>query len=125
MKLKMVEDMNYYEVLNLTPSCSQQDIEEAYKIGIFSYKENSIAHYGLVSEDERLLHLQRIEEAFKTLGNPKKRKRYDVNTLRYKSQAYDKSYYRNGTEKMVIEDFDVDPAPTFWQKLKSIFSKKS
>ncbi|NOR14739.1 MAG: DnaJ domain-containing protein [Candidatus Aminicenantes bacterium] len=125
MKLKKVEDMNLYEVLNLMPSCSQQDIDEAYKIGTFSYKQNSIAHYGLVSEDERLLHLQRIEEAFKTLGNPKKRKRYDVNILRYKSQAYDKAYYRNGTEKMIIEDLDTDSPPTFWQKLKSLFSKKS
>ncbi len=124
MKLKMIEDMNFYEVLNLAPSCSQQDIEEAYKIGVFSYKESSLALYGLLSEDERLLHMQRIEEAFKTLGNPKKRKRYDVNILRYKSEAYDKAYYRNGTEKMVIEDFDADSPPSLWQKLKSIFSKK-
>jgi curved DNA-binding protein CbpA len=124
MKLKQIEEMNLYEVLNLTPSCSQQDIEEAYKIGTFSYHQNSIAHYGLVSDDERQLHLQRIEEAFKILGSPKKRKRYDVIILRHKSQAYDKAYYRNGTEKMVIEDLDIAPPPTFWQKLKSLFSKK-
>jgi len=64
MKLKNIEDMNLYEVLNLTPSCSQQDIDEAYMVGIFSYKQNSIAHYGLVTEEERHQHLLRIEEAY-------------------------------------------------------------
>ena len=120
MKLKKIEEMNLYEVLNLAPSCSQQEIEEAYKIGTFSYNQNSIAHYGLVTEEERHLHLHRIEEAYKILGNPRKRKRYDVNTHRYKSVAYDKSYYRNGTEKMVFEGFDSDSPPSFWQKLKSL-----
>jgi len=120
MKLKMIEDMNLYEVLNLTPSCSQQDIDEAYMVGIFSYKQNSIAHYGLVTEEERHQHLLRIEEAYKILGNPRKRKRYDINTHSYKSKAYDKSYYRNGTEKMIFEDLDPDYQPSFWQKLKSL-----
>jgi curved DNA-binding protein CbpA len=124
MKLKKVEEMNLYEVLNLTPSCTQQEIEEAYKVGKFSYTQNSIAHYGLVTEEERQLHLRRIEEAYKTLGTPKRRKRYDVKILRYKSQAYDKSYYRNGTEKMLIESHEPEPSPTLWKKLKSLFAKK-
>lgn len=124
MRLKKIDEMNLYEVLNLTPSCSQQDIEEAYKVGIFSYRQNSLAHYGLVTEEERKRHLQRIEEAYKTLGTPKRRKRYDVKILRYKSQAYDKSYFRNGTERMVIEDHAPESPPSFWQKLKSFFTWK-
>ena len=124
MKLKKIEEMNLYEILNLPPSCSQQEIEEAYKIGTFSYNQNSIAHYGLVTEEERYLHLSRIEEAYKILGNPRKRKRYDINTLPQKSKAYDKGYYRNGTEKMVIEAMDSDPSLSFWKKLKSLFSSK-
>jgi curved DNA-binding protein CbpA len=121
LKLKKLADMNLYEVLNLTPSCSQQDIEEAYRIGTNSYAQNSIAHYGLITEEERKLHLQRIEEAFRILGNPKKRKRYDVVTLRAKSEAYEKAYYRNGTEKMVFESTDSESSSSFWQKLKSLF----
>jgi len=109
-RMKSIEDMTHYEVLNISPSSSQQNIEEAYRISRQAFSEDSLAHYGLVEAKQRQEMLKRIEEAFHILGNPRRRKRYDVKVLKLKSEGYEFAYFRNGVERMVIESEEDRPS---------------
>ena len=120
-QLKKPEEMNYYEILNISSSSSQQDIQQAYLIGKNAFTKGSLAHYGLVDQAEREKTLQRIEEAFRTLSSPRKRKKYDVKILKLKSQGYENAYFRSSTEKMIIEDGDIKPQRQSW--LKRLFRR--
>jgi DnaJ-class molecular chaperone len=121
MRIKKTEEMNFYEILNVPASASQQSIEQAYTVGKNAFEEDSLAHYGLVDQEERERTLRRIEEAFKTLSNTRKRRRYDVKILRIKSEADEDAYFRTTTEKLVIEDTDTSSRTAFWSRLKRIF----
>ncbi len=123
MRLKKTEEMNFYEILNVSPSASQQDIEQAYTVGKHAFEEGSLAHYGLVGQEERESTLSRIEEAFKTLSNPRKRRRYDVRILKIKSEADEDAYFRSTTEKIVIEEVESEPPVRFRDKIRRIFRR--
>jgi len=116
MSVKKLEEMNHYEVLNIKRSASQQEIQKAYIVAKAAYQKDSLAHYNLVSEDERKDMMARIERAYLTLSHPKKRKRYDLMTFNYKNQNKEASFYRRSTEKLVIEDGEKKG---FWTKLKN------
>ena len=116
MSLKKLEDMNHYEVLNIKRSASQQEIQKAYIVAKAAYQKDSLAHYKLVAEDERKEMAAKIERAYLTLSHPKKRKKYDLMTFHYKNANKEASFYRQSTEKMVIEDGEKKG---FWKKLKS------
>jgi DnaJ-class molecular chaperone len=120
-RMKTIDAMNYYEVLNIGTSSSQQEIEEAYAVSKQAFAEESLAHYGLVEPGERVETRKRIEEAYRTLGNPRKRKRYDVKILKLKAETYENAYFRNGLEPMVIEG-DGDP-PSRWGWLLRLFRR--
>lgn len=124
MSLKKPEEMNHYEVLNIQRSASQQEIQKAYIVAKVAYQKDSLAHYNLVSEDERKEMMTRIERAYLTLSHPKKRKKYDLMTFNYRNAKKEASFYRQSTQKMVIEDGEKKG---FWKKLKSkiLFVKKS
>jgi DnaJ-class molecular chaperone len=63
MSLKKIEEMNHYEILNVNRSASQQEIQKAYIIAIEAYQKDSLAHYNLVSERERIEMMTQIERA--------------------------------------------------------------
>lgn len=73
----MDKQINYYELLDLTPGCRMEDIEKAYKIAKNTYGNQSPALYSLYQEDDNNDMLKKIEEAYSILSNPEKRKEYD------------------------------------------------
>ena len=123
MSLKKLEEMNHYEVLNIQRSASQQEIQKAYIVAKAAYQKDSLAHYNLVSEGDRKEMMSRIERAYLTLSHPKKRKKYDLVTFNYKNANKEASFYRQSTEKLVIEDGEKKG---FWKNLisKMLFLKK-
>lgn len=120
-RMKSFDTMTYYEILNIGSSSSQQEIEEAYEVGRLAFAEDSLAHYGLVEPGQREEARRYVEEAYRTLGNPRRRKRYDVKILKHKAEAYENAYFRNGLERMVIEG-DGDP-PSRWGWLRRLFKR--
>ncbi len=116
---KKTEDTNYYKILNVGLSASQQQIDKAYRIGKSSYIHGSMALYGLADEEERQSMIEKIEEAYKILGNIRKRKKYDIMILKKKSGNCENAYFRNSTEKLIIEDGEIKQS--LWQQLKKIF----
>ncbi len=69
--------MNYYEVLEVPVNASFFEIRHAYKEALSVYGEDSLSTYSLFSEAERDTLLKKIEEAFQTLMDEKKRSEYN------------------------------------------------
>jgi DnaJ-class molecular chaperone len=118
MKFKKIEEMDYYEILNVKRSASQQEILRAYNLCRSTYHHGSIAFYSLLNEEDRNLIAQKVDEAFRTLGDPEKRKEYDANTLEYKLPSPDSVYYRHSTQKLLIEDGEKKD---LFKKIKRFF----
>jgi hypothetical protein len=76
--MKKIEDLNYYELLEVGPQATSQEIHKAYERVRRVYEPNSIALYSLFSPEETAIITQRIEEAYRTLVYEDNRKRYDA-----------------------------------------------
>lgn len=69
---------NYYEVLNVAPVSSREEIEESYARARKMFEEDSIAIYSLYSEREKEEMLEEIIEAYDALRDPVKKDAYDA-----------------------------------------------
>ena len=76
--LKKIEDLNYYELLEVDPRATSQEIHKAYERTRRIYDPNSIALYSLFSQEETENIHQRIEEAYRTLTYEENRRKYDA-----------------------------------------------
>ncbi len=121
MRFKTIEDMNHYEILNIRTSASQQEIEEAYSVAKNAFIQGSLAHYGLVEGNQRRIILAKVEEAYRVLSRPRRRKKYDVKTLGLKSEAYENAYFRNSMERILIEE--AESKPSLWERIRRFFPK--
>lgn len=121
-KIKKIEDFDYYELLDIKKGESQKEIEKAYCFKKATYQRDSLAYYSLLSERERLLMLRKIEDAYKALSDPEKRKFYDFNILKRKDFSEDKVYFRKSLRRLNIEG--VKEKRGIWQRLKGLFSLK-
>ena len=83
--IKKIEDLTYYELLEINTDASSQDIHRAYERIRKIYEPNSIALYSLFSAEETASINKRIEDAYRTLVYEETRKRYDA-LLRQKHQ---------------------------------------
>jgi DnaJ-class molecular chaperone len=84
--MKRIEDLNFYEILDTNTNATYKEIREAYQSSLQKYGPDSIACYGLLSEEERVRMLEKIEEAYKTLSDQTKREDYDLNVLHLKKE---------------------------------------
>ena len=76
--LKKIEDMNYYELLEVSPRATAQEIHKAYERVRRIYDPNSIALYSLFSPEETEKIRQRVEDAYRTLIYEENRRSYDL-----------------------------------------------
>ncbi|MDA8099979.1 MAG: helix-turn-helix domain-containing protein [Nitrospiraceae bacterium] len=81
--LKKIEDLNYYELLEVSPRATSQEIHKAYERIRKIYDPNSIALYSLFSPDETEKIRQRVEEAYRTLIYEENRRMYDLSLRDY------------------------------------------
>lgn len=119
MKIKNVLEMNYYELLNVDPDASPQEIERAYELCKITYQTDSIAYHSLLSEQERKQIQDRIEKAHDTLGNVQKRKAYDIELFEHKKEYKERAFFRKTTEKILIED--TTEKQGIWKRIKFRF----
>jgi curved DNA-binding protein CbpA len=71
------DNPTYYDVLDLKPDASPQEVREAYLRTKSTYNKDSVALYTLVSADEREDMLHKVEQAYEILSNAEKRREYD------------------------------------------------
>ena len=73
------EPQSLYDVLELTPDATPQEIRSAYLRLKSSYGKDNVAHYSMFSREETEALLGNIESAYLVLSNPERRKSYDQN----------------------------------------------
>ncbi|HEY4150911.1 MAG TPA: J domain-containing protein [Chitinophagaceae bacterium] len=64
---------NYYEILDITPDADEQQIKKAYRLNAVKYHPDKNS-----GENEFVQEFIKIQEAYDTLNNAEKRKKYDI-----------------------------------------------
>lgn len=74
----MLEEIkNYYEILEVRPDASSQEVRQAYLRAKAAFGRDSLATYSLFDKQELKYLLDQIEEAYFVLSNQDKRSEYD------------------------------------------------
>lgn len=68
---------NYYDILEISPHCAQNEITTAYDRLRSTYSGENPAIYSIFSESEAREYLHMVEEAYSVLGNKTLRALYD------------------------------------------------
>ncbi len=71
------EERTYYDLLEVSPDATPQEIRSAYLRVKAAYRKDSVALYSLMDESETEDLLGRIESAYQVLSNPDARRDYD------------------------------------------------
>ncbi len=116
--VKKIEELDFYELLNLTVDATDDDIRSAYNLAIATYQPDSLASYGVLSPEERRLVLDRIEKAFATLGNTDSRKAYNSMILATRPELGERAFFRKSTEKLEIGDGEKEVG--LWKRARSL-----
>jgi len=74
-------EQNFYELLGIEFDVSSFEISRAYKENYQLYHEDSLVSYSLFSREEREKILARLDEAYATLIDEKKRSLYDQSLI--------------------------------------------
>ena len=115
--MKRFEGLNYYEILEIAFNASFFEIRQAYKDALSIYDEDSLITYSFFTDDEREKILKKIEDAFNTLID--KKKRADYNRMLIDTGKADVSILNKKEQKKPIPLF----SPTM-SKDDNIFLKK-
>lgn len=75
--MKRITAQNYYELLDVSPQASTQEVRWAYDQAMSIYAADSLPTYSLLPEKERELILSRLVDAYKTLTNGQLRAEYN------------------------------------------------
>jgi DnaJ-class molecular chaperone len=75
--MKRFSDQNYYEILEIPYRATWGEIQKAYELAKKTYGRDSIASYSLFDQDDRELIFKKIEEAYQTLTDQEKKRKYD------------------------------------------------
>ena len=75
--MKKLDALNFYELLEVAFDASPFEIHHAYKEMFQLYHEDSLASYSFFSRGEREEILAKLNEAYSTLMDEKKRSQYD------------------------------------------------
>ena len=75
--MKRLAEQDYYNLLEISPKASFEEVRSAYDQAISIYATDSIATYTLFTQKEREVILSRLAEAYKTLTNSQLRKEYN------------------------------------------------
>lgn len=75
--MKRIEDLTYYEILEVSPDANLKEIQRAYEHARETYHADSLAIYSLFSAEEIGQIQATIEEAYRVLRDEALRKSYD------------------------------------------------
>jgi curved DNA-binding protein CbpA len=75
-------EQDFYELLDVKPHASQQELENSYQRARRFFSSDSVATYALFQPDELVLLRRRIGEAYRVLIDPERRRLYDREMLR-------------------------------------------
>src|SRR4030042_4945924 len=115
--IKKIEEMDFYELLNLRLDASPRKIENACLLANATCHQDSLASYGVLGDAERVDILDRIEEAFQTLHDPLRKREYDALFLPGRPEYRGRAYFRRTTTRLEIEDAAEEEK--LWDRIKA------
>lgn len=75
--MKGIKDQTYYEILEVSPTATDKEIQRAYEHAKETFHADSLAIYSLFSEEQVEEIQGAVEEAYRVLTNEVLRKNYD------------------------------------------------
>jgi len=72
---------NHYELLDVSPEASPQEIRAAYVRAKATFQKDSVALYSLLDPAEAQEMVQKIENAYQVLSHPERKREYDRDFL--------------------------------------------
>jgi|Deesub1362A_J573_1020465.scaffolds.fasta_scaffold00116_44 curved DNA-binding protein CbpA len=119
------EELNYYELLNVTPEASPDEIRDAYlKIKELIRKELKslpTSPSSVLSPLEQEKLITRIEEAYQILSDDQKRKIYQARLYPTEQSLSPRISFRHSIDPLIIEP--VQSPHNLVRKIKSYFQK--
>lgn len=85
--MKLFEEQNYYEILEIAPNATPLEIQKAYEHAKETFHSDSLAIYSLFSPEEIKKIQLAIEEAYYVLIDEERRKAYDLSNLKVKENG--------------------------------------
>jgi len=76
--LRPCKEQNYYEILEVSPQATDEEIRIAYENLKTTYSPSSPGIYALFTPEEVKDILTKVEEAYRVLSNPRSRREYDL-----------------------------------------------
>ena len=115
--MKNFSDENYYELLEVTPRATPDQIQRAYEHAKKTFSEDSLAVYSLFTTEDRKKLLERIEHAYRVLMNESARRLYDLKIGLSQNQSD-----KNGSSPSIgLSEIVANlPEPLTGQALKNI-----
>ncbi|MFB3885762.1 MAG: helix-turn-helix domain-containing protein [Thermodesulfobacteriota bacterium] len=126
--MKRLEDLNFYELLDLGFDASPFEIHHAYKEMRQLYHDDSLASYSFFSKEEREKILAKLDEAYSTLINSTRRDHYDQFLI--EGGIFEEAMrYQNDQKRLsLISNARYSPMSTAFmlkERLKSIVSSNA
>jgi flagellar biosynthesis protein FlhG len=76
--VKPLDELSHYDLLEVRPEASAEELERAYRIACATYAPESVAFYSVYDDAEAQAIRERIEEAWRVLSDPDLRSGYDA-----------------------------------------------
>jgi curved DNA-binding protein CbpA len=110
--MKRLEDLNFYELLEVAFDASPFEVHQAYKEMVQLYHGDSLASYSFFSKEEREEILAKLDEAYSTLMDEKKRSLYDQSLIELGILDKATQYQRDRTKLSLMHDVKRPAANT-------------
>jgi len=126
--MRKLNDLNFYELLEVASDVSPFEIHHAYKELFQLYHEDSLASYSFFSGEEREEILAKLDEAYATLMDEKKRSHYDQQLIERGILEEERQYQRDRKQLSLIpsaKHSNGDTALKIRDRLKMIVSSNS
>jgi DnaJ-class molecular chaperone len=123
--MKKLNDLNFYELLEVAFDASPFEIHHAYKEMFQLYHEDSLASYSFFSGEEREEILAKLNEAYSTLMDEKKRSPYDQLLIERGILDEERQYQRDRKQLSLMPNSkhpSVDTALRIRDRLKTMVS---
>ena len=110
--MKRLKDLNFYELLEVAFDASPFEVHQAYKEMVQLYHGDSLASYSFFSKEEREEILAKLDEAYSTLMDEKRRSLYDQSLIELGILDKATQYQRDRTKVSLMHDVKRPAANT-------------
>jgi curved DNA-binding protein CbpA len=110
--MKRLKDLNFYELLEVAFDASPFEVHQAYKEMVQLYHDDSLASYSFFSKEEREEILAKLDEAYSTLMDEKRRSLYDQSLIELGILDKATQYQRDRTKLSLMHDVKRPAANT-------------